>query len=81
MHGNQDTGVSVKGAEAELTDCVVHHNEGGGIEAGKRGTISLRGNATDVHHNDSVGLLATGRGAQIKIYLPEGKDVSHDNET
>ena len=80
VHGNQDTGVSVEGGEAELTNCTVHHNAGDGIKAGKRGQITVRGDATDVHHNEGIGLLASGKGAHIKIYLPEDKEASHDND-
>jgi len=65
------TGVSVTGGSKGIfTDCTIHHNGGHGVGAYMEGSlVELRGEQTEIHHNESLGLYALYN-AIINIYIP-----------
>ena len=75
-------GVAVcEGSKGIFTDCTIHHNGWHGVVAANEGTlVELRGEKTEIHHNDNIGLLAISN-AIINIYIPSRSITAlvHDN--
>ena len=84
---NGDIGVVVnRGSKGIFTDSTFHHNAQGGVwaamEAAREGTlVELRGEQTEIHHNNQSGLFANSN-AIINIYIPSQPITAlvHDNE-
>jgi len=75
------TGVAVSGGSKGIfTDCTIHHNGGHGVLANGEGTlVELRGQQTEIHHNENG--LHTYSNTTINIYIPSRSITAlvHDN--
>ena len=68
------------GSKGIFTDCSIHHNGESGVWANNEGTlVELRGEQTEIHHNQ-YGLSAFSN-ATINIYIPSRPITAlvHDN--
>ena len=75
------TGVSVSGGSKGIfTDCTIHHNGMNGVYANEGALVEFRGEQTEIHHNENIGLLAVSN-ATINIYIPLRSITAlvHDN--
>jgi len=79
---NGDTGVYMFGGlEGIFTDCSFHHNGWHGVLAQDFALVELRGEQTEIHHNNQSGLFAC-HNATINIYIPSRSITTlvHDNQ-
>jgi len=80
---NGDIGVFVGGGSKGIfTDCTFHHNGEEGVYVEEEGAlVELRGEQTEIHHNQGEGLFANSN-AIINIYIPSQPITAlvHDNE-
>ena len=70
-----------EGSKGIFTNCFIHHNGVDGVLAGGVGTlVELRGEQTEIHHNERDGLSAW-ENATINIYIPSRPTTAlvHDN--
>jgi len=76
-------GVAVRrGSKGIFTDCSIHHNGRFGVVAqDEDALLELRGEQTEIHHNNKCGLLA-GFNGTINIYIPSRSITAlvHDNK-
>jgi len=79
---NGQAGVYVNGGSKGIfTDCSIHHNGWYGVLADDEGSlVELRGEQTDIHHNNKTGLYARSNGI-INIHIPSRPITAlvHDN--
>ena len=68
------------GTKGIFTDCSIHHNEYGVYPDGEGTLVELRGEQTEIHHNNIYGLSASTNGT-INIYIPSRSITAlvHDN--
>ena len=80
---NRGCGVYVRGGSKGIfTDCFFQTNGDAGVHAYEEGTlVELRGELTEIHHNENNGLRAFSN-VTINIYIPSQSITAlvHDNE-
>ena len=77
---NDQFGVYVMSPNTKVAmhDCTSHHNGFHGLFAHSYAVVNLHGEATDIHNNQTFGIVAAGKG-KVNIHLPSQHNTSHDN--
>ena len=83
VHTVVDDGIYIngEGSRGFVTDCHVHHVEGGsGVYCGSGATLTIDGSETNVHEC-MYGISVDGKNSRVNMDMGYDKNSSHDNES